>query len=117
MILLGRNFRGDQTRECANDRIVLRQPIVNSGMSPPDPDSLVSDLQEGRRRFLAPVAGVRPELHRYCARMTCSGSQGEAGAQGTLAPAPYGPSDIVGSRSAVHWSFRLARHLAAPLLP
>ena len=32
-------------------------------------DSIFSKLEEGRRHFLALVDDVRPDLHRYCARM------------------------------------------------
>ncbi len=45
-------------------------------MSSPD-ESLVSDVQESRRRFLELVAELRPDLHRYCARITGSVSDGE----------------------------------------
>ena len=35
-------------------------------------DSILSQLDESRRQFLALVNDVRPDLHRYCARMTGS---------------------------------------------
>jgi len=33
-------------------------------------------LADAREQFLAMVAGVRPELHRYCARLTGSVIEG-----------------------------------------
>ena len=42
-----------------------------------------------REQFLSLVADVRPELHRYCARLTGSVIQGEDIVQDTLAKAFY----------------------------
>jgi DNA-directed RNA polymerase specialized sigma24 family protein len=52
-------------------------------------DSLLAIQHEGRRRFLELVADLRPELHRYCARMTGSVADGEDIVQETLARAYY----------------------------
>ena len=49
-------------------------------------DALASQ-HEARRRFLELVADLRPELHRYCARMTGSTADGEDIVQDTLARA------------------------------
>lgn len=38
---------------------------------------LVTNMAEARQRFMDLVAEVRPELHRYCARMTGSVFDGE----------------------------------------
>jgi hypothetical protein len=43
----------------------------------------------GRRQFLALVDDVRPNLHRYCARMTGSITDGEDVVEDTLARAYY----------------------------
>ena len=59
-----------------------------------DLDAVVADLRAGRERFLALVAEVRPELHRYCARMTGSVSDGEDIVQETLARAYYALSEL-----------------------
>ena len=40
------------------------------------PDDLIGLLEQGRLQFLALVEHVRPELHRYCARMTGSAADG-----------------------------------------
>ena len=50
-------------------------------------DTLLAAQHEGRRRFLELVADLRPELHRYCARMTGSIADGEDIVQ-TRWPAP-----------------------------
>ena len=39
--------------------------------------SLIAAQHESRRRFLELVAEIRPELHRYCARMMGSVFEGE----------------------------------------
>ena len=39
------------------------------------PGDLIGVLEQGRRQFLALVDHVRPELHRYCTRMTREGRQ------------------------------------------
>jgi len=46
-------------------------------------------LASAREQFLALVAEIRPELHRYCARLTGSVIEGEDIVQDTLAKAFY----------------------------
>ena len=48
-----------------------------------------STLADAREQFFAMVADVRPELHRYCARLTGSVIEGEDIVQDTLAKAFY----------------------------
>jgi DNA-directed RNA polymerase specialized sigma24 family protein len=50
-------------------------------------DSLIPGLGEARQHFLELVDEVRPELHRYCARMVGSVADGEDIVQDTLARA------------------------------
>jgi DNA-directed RNA polymerase specialized sigma24 family protein len=50
--------------------------------APPPPE-----LAHARTRFLELVAELRPELHRYCARLTGSIIDGEDVVQDTLAKA------------------------------
>jgi len=57
-------------------------------------DPLLQSLREGHERFLAFVADVRPDLHRYCARMTGSVADGEDIVQETLARAYYALSEV-----------------------
>jgi RNA polymerase sigma-70 factor (ECF subfamily) len=52
--------------------------------NPPPPE-----LAQARTRFLDLVAELRPQLHRYCARLTGSIVDGEDVVQETLAKAYY----------------------------
>ena len=49
--------------------------------------ALLPAMAEARERFMDLVAELRPELHRYCARMTGSVFDGEDVIQDTLAKA------------------------------
>jgi RNA polymerase sigma-70 factor (ECF subfamily) len=75
-------------------------------------DSLVSDVQAGRRRFLELVADIRPDLHRYCARMTGSVSDGEDIVQETLARAYYALPEIESLPPLRSWLFHIAHRRA-----
>jgi RNA polymerase sigma-70 factor (ECF subfamily) len=77
-----------------------------------DIHSLISDVQEGRRRFLELVDGIRPDLHRYCARMTGSVSEGEDIVQETLARAYYTLPEIETLPPLRSWLFQVAHRLA-----
>ena len=76
------------------------------------PDSIIATLEEGRRRFLALVADVRPDLHRYCARMTGSIADGEDVVQDTLARAYYQLSELKELPPLRPWLFRIAHNRA-----
>lgn len=77
-----------------------------------DIDALVSDFHEGRKRFLDLVADIRPELHRYCARMTGSVSDGEDIVQETLARAYYALPEIESLPPLRSWLFQIAHRRA-----
>ena len=77
-----------------------------------DSDPVVSALQEGMRRFLALVAGIRPDLHRYCARMTGSVADGEDIVQDTLARAYYALSEMESVPELRPWLFQIAHNRA-----
>lgn len=69
-------------------------------------------LAQAREQFLAMVADVRPELHRYCARLTGSVIEGEDIVQEALARALYAMSlspDVPPLRP---WLFRIAHNAA-----
>ena len=78
--------------------------------------ALFSKLQEGRSEFLALVATVRPELHRYCARMTGSVADGEDVVQDTLARAYYELSELKEVPPLRPWLFRIAHNRAIDYL-
>ena len=54
-----------------------------------EPRALLPAMMEARDRFMELVEEIRPELHRYCARMTGSVFDGEDVVQETLAKAYY----------------------------
>jgi len=73
-------------------------------------------LAQAREAFLSLVAGIRPELHRYCARLTGSVIEGEDIVQDTLAKAFYALSlepDVPPLRP---WLFRIAHNAAMDFL-
>jgi RNA polymerase sigma-70 factor, ECF subfamily len=82
------------------------------GSSAPDDDDLIGQLERGRRQFLALVEPVRPELHRYCARMTGSIADGEDVVQETLAAAYYELSQMAQLPPLRPWLFRIAHNRA-----
>jgi len=69
-------------------------------------------ITDAREQFLALVAGVRPELHRYCARLTGSVIEGEDIVQETLAKAFYALSLLVEVPPLRPWLFRIAHNAA-----
>jgi len=76
------------------------------------PDALLGVLEQGRRRFLALVADIRPELLRYCARMTGAVADGEDVVQETLARAYYELSQLAELPPLQPWLFRIAHNRA-----
>lgn len=73
-------------------------------------------LAEAREQFLNMVSDVRPELHRYCARLTGSVIEGEDIVQETLAKAFYALSLSADVPPLRPWLFRIAHNTAIDLL-
>jgi RNA polymerase sigma factor (sigma-70 family) len=73
-------------------------------------------LADAREQFLAMVEGVRPELHRYCARLTGSVIEGEDIVQDTLAKAFYALSLSAEVPPLRPWLFRIAHNTALDFL-
>lgn len=69
-----------------------------------------------REQFLILVAEVRPELHRYCARLTGSVIQGEDLVQDTLARAFYALTLQPEVPALRPWLFRIAHNAALDFL-
>ena len=76
------------------------------------PGDLIGVLEQGRRQFLALVDHVRPELHRYCTRMTGSAADGEDVVQETLARAYYELSQLKEMPALRPCLFRIAHNRA-----
>lgn len=71
---------------------------------------------EARESFLGWVGDVRPELHRYCARLTGSVIDAEDLVQETLARAFFALGTVSEVPEARPWLFRIAHHAAVDLL-
>ena len=76
------------------------------------PADIIGLLEQGRRQFLSLVQHVRPELHRYCTRMTGSVADGEDVVQETLARACYELSQLRELPPLRPWLFRIAHNRA-----
>ncbi len=79
-------------------------------------DTALDEQRAARDRFLALVAEVRPDLHRYCARMTGSVSDGEDVVQDTLARAYFLLPELPALPEVRPWLFRVAHHRAIDFL-
>src|SRR5438132_9662794 len=73
---------------------------------------LIGDLRLTRERFATLVAEIRPELHRYCARMTGSIADGEDVVQDTLARAYFALAELEELPPLRPWLFRIAHRRA-----
>jgi RNA polymerase sigma-70 factor (ECF subfamily) len=77
---------------------------------------LLATMTEARERFMDLVAEVRPELHRYCARMAGSVFDGEDVVQDTLAKAYYALAEMESPPPLRPWLFRIAHNTAMDFL-
>jgi len=77
---------------------------------------LLPAMAEVRARFMELVAEVRPELHRYCARMTGNVFDGEDIVQDTLAKAHFALSEMGEPPPLRGWLFRIAHNTAMDFL-
>jgi RNA polymerase sigma-70 factor, ECF subfamily len=81
-----------------------------------EPRALLPAMVEARDRFMELVDEVRPELHRYCARMTGSVFDGEDVVQETLAKAYYALGQMLEPPNLRPWLFRIAHNTAMDFL-
>jgi RNA polymerase sigma-70 factor (ECF subfamily) len=77
-----------------------------------DESKALEKLSEARAEFEKLVAQIRPELHRYCARMTGSVVDGEDVVQDTLAKAFYLLPETDEIANLRNWIFRIAHNKA-----
>ena len=84
--------------------------MTADGRTPPP------ELAQARARFLDLVGGIRPELHRYCARLTGSVIDGEDIVQETLARAYYAISMAHEMPPLRPFLFRIAHNAAMDFL-
>jgi RNA polymerase sigma-70 factor (ECF subfamily) len=78
--------------------------------------ALLPTMIEARDRFMELVGEMRPELHRYCARMTGSVFDGEDVVQDTLAKAYYALGQMREPPNLKPWLFRIAHNTAMDFL-
>lgn len=78
--------------------------------------SLLPAMIEARDRFMELVDELRPELHRYCARMTGSVFDGEDVVQDALAKAYYALGQMREPPNLKPWLFRIAHNTAMDFL-
>ena len=78
--------------------------------------TLLPAMIEARDRFMELVDELRPELHRYCARMTGSVFDGEDVVQDTLAKAYYALGQMREPPLLKPWLFRIAHNTAVDFL-
>jgi RNA polymerase sigma-70 factor (ECF subfamily) len=81
-------------------------------MTAPVPEALA----RAREQFTSLVESLRPELHRYCARMVGSAIEGEDVVQDTLAKAYYTLSTMNEMPNMRAWLFRIAHNRAVDVL-
>src|SRR6478752_3664492 len=70
----------------------------------------LSQVLEIRQNFEAACAALRPDLHRFCTRMTGSVSDGEDLLQETLVHAFYHLPELREGASLRPWLFRIAHN-------
>jgi RNA polymerase sigma factor (sigma-70 family) len=92
----------------AGEARILSPPAIVKEVMATEIETLTNDLHAGRARFLDLVADIRPDLHRYCARMTGSVSAGEDVVQDALAHAYYALGEMHSLPPLRSWLFQIA---------
>ncbi len=78
--------------------------------------ALLPAMMDARDRFMELVEEIRPELHRYCARMSGSVFDGEDIVQDALAKAYYALGQMTEPPNLRPWLFRIAHNTAMDFL-
>lgn len=78
--------------------------------------ALLPAMMEARDQFMELVDDIRPELHRYCARMTGSVFDGEDVVQDALAKAYFALGQMLQPPNLRPWLFRIAHNTAMDFL-
>src|SRR5256885_3231327 len=94
----------------------MSETTGGSGSGGPGGGAPPPEMAQARAKFLELVAELRPELHRYCARLTGSIIDGEDVVQDTLAKAYYAISMATELPPLRPLLFRIAHNTALDLL-
>ncbi len=78
--------------------------------------ALLPAMMEARDQFMELVDALRPELHRYCARMAGSVFDGEDIVQETFAKAYFALGQMLAPPNLKPWLFRIAHNAAMDFL-
>lgn len=70
----------------------------------------IHQIRDARQRFNDEIEALRPDLHRFCARMTGSVTEGEDVVQDTLVHAFYRLPDLRDETKLRGWLFGIAHH-------
>jgi RNA polymerase sigma-70 factor, ECF subfamily len=81
-----------------------------------DTRALLPAMAEARQRFTGIVGALRPELHRYCARMTGSVFDGEDVVQTAIEKAYYALGQMTDPPQLRPWLFSIAHNAAMDFL-
>jgi RNA polymerase sigma-70 factor (ECF subfamily) len=79
-------------------------------------DAITASLRDAHARFAAIIETIRPELHRYCARMTGSALDGEDLVQEALAQACFRLPLVSAEVPLRPWLFTIAHHRCVDFL-
>lgn len=82
----------------------------------PELEDLEAGLKELRKKFLEIIQDLRPDLHKYCSRMTGSALDGEDLVQETLAQAYYKLSLLQQDIPLRPWLFKIAHNKCVDFL-
>jgi RNA polymerase sigma-70 factor (ECF subfamily) len=92
------------------------QRLAHPAWYAPGMEPAPAGFAQAREQFLAMVDAIRPQLHRYCARLTGSVIEGEDIVQDTLAKAFYALTMMPEVPPLRPWLFRIAHNTALDFL-
>jgi two-component system chemotaxis sensor kinase CheA len=84
--------------------------VTDAPRAAPPPNQEIAEIADARRRFDAACEQLRPDLHRFCTRMTGNPCDGEDVLHDTLALAFYRLSELRDTRALRGWLFRIAHN-------
>jgi len=92
------------------EALIRRPPTSEEQQAHAGTAELQGALEAARQQFFATVKDIRPQLHRFCTRMSGSVLDGEDLVQETLAQAFYSFGSLKDARRLEPWLFRIAHN-------